>query len=180
MPNSNFVDKVIGKGEISIEKADCFREASEDEHDRISKSLLKRTKKDIISSAMLIIASCIFIAMYIYFYCNNSRNSYFLVASAVFAFLDIAAVFHIIVLKKIQNNVKERKYTVSSMRIHHLMPSLGVNAGKTIAKAQDDNGQVYSYEFEVPKAVKSLYKKNNNEKFIVVKINFKKMYFLVT
>lgn len=171
---NKFIKNVVGSGEIDINKMPGFRSATDDEHMYISKKYQKAIGTNVITMLLWMIASAVFIVFHIYMY-YQLREVIFLIFAAVFAVTIVINIYHILFVDKFTiDKIKRKDYQVAYATIHHMIPRIASQSGRPVAKIQDDEGRVYSQEFIVNKENKKIYQKNQEEKFLIIKIDEKK------
>ena len=97
---------------------------------------------------------CIYYRIYLY-PCKIEINTY------RFAVVD----------KKLDKIVKERKYTIRDVKVHHVMPGYGTNFGKLTVKIQDEQENVYYQEFTLNRKMAKMYKNDTDTAFILIALD---------
>ena len=76
-----------------------------------------------------------------------------------------------VVDKKLDKIVKERKYTIRDVKVHHVMPGYGTNFGKLTVKIQDEQENVYYQEFTLNRKMAKMYKNDTDTAFILIALD---------
>lgn len=177
LQGNNFINKMTGKNEHPISQISGFRPPNDNEHQIILKRAEKKYRKEEAASVMMTIISFIFIIMYVYMYFHSKSDNkmYILFVAGIFviiAGINIYKLFGVdIATKKI---IQNRSYRIRKVRIHHFMPGFGANIGRPEVKIQDENGDVYSYEFIINGKMKRAYSKNKSIEFCLIELNKEK------
>lgn len=166
---SNFVDRMVGKGEIPIKEMPGFHSPSDKEHENIQKTIGKKIKRDFVITSIWTLISLAFTGMYALMYFRLAREQYFIIAGGIFACMTLVGLYRLVVTdRKIYKIINDRNYTLRTAKIHHLMP--GINMTRAFAKVGDGD-KVYSYEFQIGRRILREYKKDPEKTFVVVCIN---------
>lgn len=167
---------MTGKGEIPIEKMTGFHPPDDDEHEYILQNLRKKLKREKISSCLWIFLSLAFVGLYIHLIVNSkTTNKMYLILSAiVFAVIAVVCIYKMLVIDvRIRSVIENKDYQTKNVHIHHLMPNIGISLGKAVAKVNDDDQNVYRYEFDLNKRLKKIYKKNKNATFTMMEASLR-------
>lgn len=174
MQKDNFFNRMTGRGELPISKMTGFHPPEDEEHEYIEKIMHKKISRELLSSALWSIIGIAFIIIYIYVHIKSKLeiSVYFFVTLGVFALIVIVNTYRFaIVDKKLDNIIKERKYTIKDVKVHHVMPGYGTNLGKLIVKIQDEKGNVYYQEFTIDRKMTKIYKHDTNTVFILIALD---------
>lgn len=168
---------MTGHGEIPINKMPGFHPPNDEEHEYIFKRVEKNLKKEITTSVLWLLISLMISAFYVYMYITSTADNkkYMLVAAGVFLIMAGVSIYRLVAVDRmIDNIIENREYELRTARVRHLMPGFGTNFARTEAKIQDEQGNVYSYEFVLNRKLVKRFKKEPETEFLIVKLNEKK------
>lgn len=177
MQENSFINKITGRGELPISKMPGFHPPDDEEHEYISNKVQKNLKKETVTTGLWFVVSILITIFYLYMYfmVNTTNKKYMLLAAGVFVIMSLISVYRLLFVDKvIRKIIENREYQIRNACIHHVMPGFGMNLGKTEVKMQDENGNVYCYEFVLTKKLAKQYKKQPETEFLLIKIDEKK------
>lgn len=182
MQENNFFNKIIGKGELSIKQMQGFHSPDDEEHQYITQKMQKSLIKNIVVSSLMLLISMIFTVMYIWMYFRSVvvNKEYYLVVAGVFSVITVISGYKIFFTDSmIYKIIKNCEYKLRKAKIHHVMPGVYVFE-KTPVKIQDENGNIYYYEFQLNRKMKRIYKKDVDTEFTIIELNKKKEIYCIT
>lgn len=177
MQENSFINKITGRGELPISKMPGFHPPDNGEHEYISNRVQKNLKKETVTTGLWFFISILITIFYLYMYfiVNTTNKKYMLLAAGVFVIMSLISVYRLFFVDKvIRKIIESREYQIRSACVHHVMPGFGTNLGKAEVKMQDENGNVYCYEFVLTKKLAKQYKKQPETEFLLIKIDEKK------
>ena len=177
--SNKFIKKFLGQGEMDIRDIKDLRPPTEKEKEYIKKKVEKNAKTEAVSSAFWGSVSAFFVGMYLFLvvFGEEKNRAVPLFMACVFVVLTAACWYRIIRCREIKRKIREEKYQMKDVTIHHLVP--GFSLSHATAKIKDEKEVVYSYEFVLNRKQKKLYKKDKNQKFLLLDVGNKKDYSLL-
>lgn len=172
MQKDNFFNIMTGRGELPISKMAGLHPPPEDEeHEYIKNIMHRKISRELLSSVLWSIIGVAFIIIYIYIHVKSKSEItiYFFVTLTVFVLIVIVNTYRFVVVdKKLDKIVKERKYVIRNVKVHHVMPGYGTNFGKLTVKIQDEQKNVYYQEFTLNRKMAKMYKNDTDTVFILI------------
>lgn len=174
MQKDNFFNRMTGRGELPISKMAGLHPPEDEEHEYIEDIMHKKISRELLASVLWSIIGIAFIIVYIYIHVKSKSEItiYFFITLAVFAMIVIVNTYRFAVVdKKLDKIVKERKYTIRDVKVHHVMPGYGTNFGKLTVKIQDEQENVYYQEFTLNRKMAKMYKNDTDTAFILIALD---------
>lgn len=162
---------MTGRGELPISKMAGLHPPEDKEHEYIEDIMHKKISRELLASVLWSIIGIAFIIIYIYIHVKSKSEItiYFFVTLAVFVLIVIVNTYRFAVVdKKLDKIVKERKYVIRNVKVHHVMPGYGTNFGKLTVKIQDEQENVYYQEFTLNRKMAKMYKNDTDTVFILI------------
>ena len=165
---------MTGRGELLISKMAGLHPPEDEEHEYIEDIMHKKISRELLASVLWSIIGIAFIIVYIYIHVKSKSEItiYFFITLAVFVMIVIVNTYRFAVVdKKLDKIVKERKYTIRDVKVHHVMPGYGTNFGKLTVKIQDEQENVYYQEFTLNRKMAKMYKNDTDIAFILIALD---------
>lgn len=169
--NTGFVKKLYRLDELDITNMAGFRLPDDMEHEKILKQYQKVTKKEVVGAALWIIMSIVFIVTHVIMYAKT-RVGVSLLFVVIFGAAAGSGIFR---LKKqdidAMAKIRDRQYQIGMGTIARTIPGLLSQSGKIVAKIRDQDGNIYSHEFEISRKYWRIWKKKTGTLFVITKLD---------